>query len=234
VVGDRLRLSITTVNAIGALLRVAGLSNTALGRITDSHAPDPVLLYVDGFDPSTQRYQYRVNQQFGEARNHGMRGRRFSAPFQIQLRADYHFGGGRHPSLAQNLGLVAGKGEPPLDREQVKAQLALLTSNPLAQLLALRDSLLLTESQIQGIEQLSAGFQRQADSALTPLTDYIVDHQKGVQDEELGKRLTALHTRVRELMVSALRQAGQLLTEVQRRQLPDYLRDAAAAGDGPT
>jgi hypothetical protein len=234
VVGDRLRLSITTVNAIGALLRVAGLSNTALGRMTDSHAPDPILLYVDGFDPNTQRYQYRVNQQFGEARNHGMRGRRFSAPFQVQLRADYHFGGGRHPSLAQNLGLVAGKGEPPLDREQVKAQLALLTSNPLVQLLALRDSLLLTESQIREIQRLSAAFQRQADSALTPLTTYIVNHQKGVEDEELGKRLTALHTRVRELMVSALKQAGQILSEAQRARLPDYLREAAGDGGGQT
>jgi hypothetical protein len=229
--GDRLRLSVNTVNAMGALLRVAGLSNTALGRLTGSYSPDPVLLYVDGFDPTTRRYRYRVNQQFGEARTHGMRGHRFSAPFQVQLRAEYHFGGGRRQTLAQNLGLVASDGEPPLGAEQVKEQLKLLTNNPLVQLLALRDSLLLTERQIQGIERLSATFDQQADSTLTPLAQYIVDQGKDVRDEELGKRLSELHQRVRELMLSVLKQAGALLTDEQKRQLPDYLREAA--GDVP-
>ena len=231
-VGDRLRLSLTTVNAMGALLRVFGLSGTALGRAAEGYAADPVLLYIDGFDPATQSYQYRVNQQFGEARDRTTGGRRFSAPFQVQLRADLFFGGPERQSLAQELGLVAKSGDQPLKPAQVQARLRSLTSNPLMQMLALRDSLLLTERQIHDIQQLSIGFQTNADSTLAPLTEYLVKHGKKVNDDELGKRLADVQGRVRDLMLTALKHASDLLTETQKRRLPEYLRDATEAATG--
>ncbi|HET7563910.1 MAG TPA: hypothetical protein VFJ96_02865, partial [Gemmatimonadaceae bacterium] len=229
-VGDRLHLSLTTVNAMGALLRVFGLSGTALGRATAGYGTDPVLLYVAGFDPTTQRYEYRVNQQFGEARDRTMGGRSFSAPFQVQLRADFFFGGPSRHSLAQELGLVAKDGEKALKPEQVKARLRSLTSNPLAQLLMLRDSLLLTEKQIQDIQQLSNGFEAHADSTLTPLAQYLAEHGKRVSDDDLGKRLALVQARVRDLMLVVLKEASDLLTSTQKERLPEFLRDALAAG----
>ncbi|HEX6965174.1 MAG TPA: carboxypeptidase regulatory-like domain-containing protein [Gemmatimonadaceae bacterium] len=229
-VGDRLHLSLNTVNAMGALLRVLGLSGTALGRAAAGDGADPVLLYVDGFDPATRRYQYRVNQQFGETRDRTVGGRRFSAPFQVQLRAELFFGGPSHSSLAQELGLVAKDGEKPLTSEQVKARLRSLTSNPLAQLLMLRDSLLLTAKQIQDIQQLSNGFEAHADSTLTPLARYLAEHGKHVNDDDLGKRLASVQSRVRDLMLDALREASELLMPTQKERLPEYLRDALAAG----
>src|SRR2546430_1574156 len=79
----RLTLSVLTVNLMGGLDEwLHGARN--LHGWGYASAPDPVLLYVRGFDPATARFRYAVNGRFGasSAGNGGV-----TVPFQIGLLA---------------------------------------------------------------------------------------------------------------------------------------------------
>lgn len=218
VLDDRLRLTLTTRNAMGALLRVAGLSNTALARATRRSSPDPTLLYVDGFDAGPRRFRYRVNQQFGDERD-----RRFAAPFQVQVGLEYRFGGPPRRSLARRLGLTS-RGRTPASREAVRQRLRRLTDNPLARIVAMRDTLGLTDEQLAHIRTLADTLQHRADSVLAPLVDYVVEHGDA-NDRELQERLGAVAPALRALMRAAVQRASGVLTAAQRAKLPPYMRE---------
>ncbi len=84
----RLTVSLSTVNLLGGLDELlhgsAGLRGWGL-----SGAPDPVLLYVRGFDAGVPAYSYAVNERFG-ARRSGTLG--VVAPFQIAFQAHLALG----------------------------------------------------------------------------------------------------------------------------------------------
>src|SRR5256885_6281583 len=88
-------------------------------------APDPVLLYVRGFDPATARFRYAVNGRFGasSAGNGGV-----TVPFQIGLLARLTLGPNRmrHPLRASDrrpppgaarAAATPGSGSPPPARQ---------------------------------------------------------------------------------------------------------------------
>ena len=232
--GDRLRFSVTTVNAMGALLRLFGLEDTQFGSMTASARDfDRTLLYVDGFDPATKKYEYRVNQLFGElgSRRGGVRRSRFRNPFQVQLGVSYHFGGPPRRTLARSLGLVSeDKKAAPLTEQEVRARLERLTRNPVDAIVALRDSLLLTENQLARIRKLSGEFDAQADSMLAPLVRYVIDHGRKTEDDELQKRIGKVMPEMAKLMSSTLQRAGEVLTAEQRERLPRHLRASLSRG----
>src|SRR5438094_1800401 len=87
----RLTLSVLTVNLMGGLDEwLHGAGN--LRGWGYASAPDPVLLYVRGFDPATARFRYAVNGRFGasSAGNGGV-----TVPFQIGLQARLTMGPNR-------------------------------------------------------------------------------------------------------------------------------------------
>src|SRR5437016_11416038 len=81
--GRRLTVSLFTVNLLGGLDQWlhGGANLHGWGFAT---APDPVLLYVRGFDPVAQRFSYNVNGRFGATAgaNGGV-----TVPFQIAIQA---------------------------------------------------------------------------------------------------------------------------------------------------
>ena len=84
----RLTLSVTAVNTMAgldaALHGVDHLRGWGQYARTDEH-----LLFVDGFDPSTQQFRYQVNQHFGSS---SLSQSPFRTPFLLQLQARYAFG----------------------------------------------------------------------------------------------------------------------------------------------
>jgi hypothetical protein len=232
--GDRLHLSVTTTNAMGALLRLVGLENTSLARLTGSNVmTDPTLLYVDGFDPATRQFRYRVNQQFGEGRPQRIRASRFSGAFQVQIGGELVLGGPPHRSMAQQLGLVStDKKAPPPAPDEIRARLRSLTMNPVTLLLQLRDSLLLSEVQIEALETAEAAFTAQMDSLMAPIVQYVVDHGERSKDKEFQKRIGKVQSKVYPLMLEALRRAMAGLKPEQRDRLPPYLRSLAEPEGG--
>src|SRR5436190_2133544 len=117
-------------------------------------APDPVLLYVRGFDPATARFRYAVNGRFGasSAGNGGV-----TVPFQIGLQARLTLGPNRmrdrlraldHRATAGPDGAAAtlDSGSPAPARQPL--------ANPIARIMSFRDSLGLSAEQVAALNAI--------------------------------------------------------------------------------
>jgi len=225
---DRLNFSVKADNIVGALLRLVGLEvPSGWGR--NQSAPEQTLLQVEGFDSVAQAFRYRVNQQFGDvtARSRTQRNRLGGGAFRVQLGGELKFGGPSQRSMAERLGFVSRRGEPAMTVDQAKERLRQQTSDPLAPLLAKRDSLALTAEQLAQLDTIRTVFQQRADSASAPLAEYIVNQGQRLRDSELQSRLTKLFPEMRALMRDALVRGLAVLTEEQRARVPELVRSAS-------
>jgi hypothetical protein len=220
---NRLTFSIVTQNMMSVFARAFGMSNTLLSR--NYSMPDATLFYVDGFDPTTRQFKYRVNQQFGTTQETRFRRRSNYPPFQIGLRARLELGGTPYRSFAQGLGLVPTGKEPPLSREQIRERLLQrLMSNPIDQILAAKDTLLLTEEQVKKMTARSQQFVAQADSLMDPVEDYVLEKGKKAKDAELMKRIGKIQPKVIEAMMETVKDVAEILSEEQVGKLPPLLQ----------
>jgi len=217
---DRVRFRLVTQNALSAVTRILGLENTFLGR-SSYVTPDPTLLYVTGFDATNQRYTYRVNQQFGDTRSQqGVQARNILPPFQVNLVGDVAFGGEPRRSFGQALGLVPIKKDSMFTREQIVQRLHELNANPADMILAMSDSLLLTEKQVADIKQASASFMTKFDDLMSPVADYVEAKGRKADDRELMKRIGKAQGEVQAAMLAELKRMADSLTDQQRQRLP--------------
>ncbi len=215
---NRLSFSFTTQNMMSVLGRTLGLSNSLLSR--SYSMPDPTLFYVDGFDPVSQQFKYRVNQQFGTSQDRS-RSRRVYPPFQIGLRARLELGGPPQRTFAQGLGLVPVGKDQELTREEVRtALLKRLMSNPVEMVLAAKDTLLLTEQQVSQVEQAGKDFVAKADSLLDPVENYVVERGRKTEDRELMKRIGKVQPKMQAAMFDTISEVAKFLTEEQIGRLP--------------
>src|SRR5207245_2676707 len=87
----RLTMSLLTVNLLGGVDKwLHGAAN--LRGWGYAAAPDPVLLYVRGFDPATEQFRYAVNGRFGATASASGG---ITVPFQIALQGRLGSGRGR-------------------------------------------------------------------------------------------------------------------------------------------
>ena len=118
--------------------------------------PNPTLLFVSGFDPTTQQFEYTVNERFGVSDPRAIASR---APFQLTITGVYRFGPDRRRDVVDRLRGIrpaSSQGDPrgtrgaaaQLTATSFRDRLNALVMNPSAVALALRDSLSLTEDQI--------------------------------------------------------------------------------------
>lgn len=226
----RLTVSVLTVNFLGGLdnlLHGAGSLN-GWGAAT---APDPVLLYVRGFDPATQEFQYTVNGRFGStiSANNGI-----IAPFQIGFQAHFTIGpdpvrnrlrsafGSRRgggPGAPGGEGAEAGAGAA-----DFAARFARVLPNPVTAILALKDSLQLTDDQETHLKAIADSLDAQ---------NQILSDSVRAQIERAGDRPdpTVLFARLRpklsqgrEQSRRALESAHETLTKDQWAKLPETIR----------
>jgi len=224
---DRFKLSMSTMNSTTVIARVLGLQNSSLVRATQYMPLDPTLLYVTGFDPATQQFKYRVNQQFGDnyRRAAGPGGRVARPPFQVFFKGELQLGGPPRRSLAQGLGLVAlERHDQDIPLDSVKLRLKKLTQNPVEQLLAMKDSLLLTEQQVANIKQAGVRFDASIDSLVQPVADYVAAHGRKTDDQQLQKRMDKIQEDMRDRIAAAVRDATSSLTDDQKKKLPEMFR----------
>jgi hypothetical protein len=227
--GDRLRLTTNMVNASGALVRLFGLQDTPLGQYSAQVRPDARLLYVTGFNPTTQQFQYRVNQLFGSPLGYGSN-RTKSAPFQMQVGLEFKLGGPPTSPMARGLGLMPDKGESRLSPDDVRSRLAKLSRDPVAPILARKDTLRLTPDQVTQMESIANDFHRTADSLLSPIVAYVVKKGKKVADTDLSPKLAKAQPLIAKAMAAATAKANDLLTPTQKLLMP---ASAPATGAPP-
>jgi len=218
---DRIKVNLETRNVLSAVARVVGLDNTILTK--QPIPPDQTLLYVDGFDPTTQRFKYRVNQQFGTAPKYNTRGQTFQ-PFQVILRASAEVGGEARRPFVQVLGLVPLRRDSVLSAAELHDRLRRLASNPIDPILAMRDSLLLTEKQVADIQQANNAFLIRFDSLMKPVAEYVEEKGQKAEDRELFKRVGKAQAQVQAAMIDAIERVNETLNDDQRSKLPAHIQ----------
>ena len=251
----RLTLTLDTRNMLTGLDQLVNGSSGMKGWGAGQRA-DATLLEVKGFDPATNSFLYQVNEGFGQAR----RGpNSFRSPFSITLSGRIAVGG--QPQMS-NRGFgtrgMAGRGDfggrmgarirdgggfgpPGMDMgallrgtADVDSILAGVLANPVKQVLALRDSIVMTAEQHGKIQQISDTLDAQLARRrvqLEPALQQVVSTAGGGRSPQQIQE--QLQLQIQPHVTGARREAAEAMTEVQReltadqwQALPASLRSA--------
>ncbi|HEY7567102.1 MAG TPA: carboxypeptidase regulatory-like domain-containing protein [Gemmatimonadaceae bacterium] len=214
----RLAVSVVTVNALGGLDELLHGSNNLHGW-GQFRGQDNTLLYVRGFDATTQSYRYEVNERFGAARN-GANGIRL--PFQLGINARFTLGPDRMRQMLQAMrggmgggqagrgpaggfgGGQAGRGAGPGGFAEMAA-----SANPVNAVIQLKDSLGLNEEQIAKLKPLS-------DSLAARNTALGAEMRKVMADAGANPDMGALFGRIRPVMEKLQKQNGEAMKDVEK------------------
>ena len=220
-IGRRLTMMISFINPLAGADRLLHGTNGLRGWGQPSR-PDATLLTVRGFDPVEVRYQYEVNERFGDSR--GAR-TALRNPFQIGIQARLQIGPDRQRErLLGGLAALGRRGEAgALDARTIVERVA---PDPVFPILERRDSLGLSQEQLLALRAIG--------DSLSVVVDTVVASVQATLDSAtaaggtLATAFPAIQPRlqeVREKYLSALRAAEQVLTREQWERLPVRLRN---------
>jgi Carboxypeptidase regulatory-like domain/LTXXQ motif family protein len=236
----RMTIMVSTVNLL------AGIDEAVHGD-NDLHGwggvtrPDPTLLFVRGFDPVSQRFIYEVNQRFGSTRGTS---NAFRVPFQLAVQARYVigpdqsaerlrglFGAGGGRGGGRNGGGAPGEGAA-ANSDDLADRLQRVLPNPAAQLLELKDSLALTDSQVVKLTALrdstAATYAVVADSIRAAMA-------KAGPNADPARLFAVMRpqlTKGRALSKQVLEQAQAILTPEQWAKVPERIKAPGGARRG--
>jgi hypothetical protein len=218
---QRATLSFNLSNPLGAAdLLLHGSSS--LHGWGQPASPDQSLLYVRGFDASSGRYLYEVNQRFG-ATLPALSAFRLPVTLTAMLRFDV--GPTRE---RQSLTMQLDRGRRTDGQKMPEQFLRLMYGtggfpNPMAQILRQQDSLHLTSQQADSIASLNRWYSVRVDSIWTPVAKYLSDlpsqyDQGAAYDRYLSARRASV-----DLLVELAPRVKQILTAEQLRKLPPFI-----------
>lgn len=230
----RLMVSITTQNLLGGIDQALhGLNNLHGWGV--ARGQDNTLLYVRGFDPTTNRYIYQVNERFGASRA-GANG--VQVPFQIGIQARYTMGPDRVRNAIDAVrgaafgrggrgGRAGGAGGGPGGFAT-----ALATFNPVASIIELKDSLQLSDDQVGKLQVI-------ADSLNAKNASLAAEVRKDVESAGANPDMAALQAKMRPSLTKlqknqqdALKEAQVVLTTAQWDKVPNRIRNGRGGGPG--
>ncbi len=215
---QRATLSFAISNPLGAADLLLH-SNDKLRGWGQMAIPDASLLYVRGFDPTTQKYRYDVNQRFGATNPQFTP---FRMPVTVTAMLRFDIGPTRErQSLTQQLNVGRTTDGNKLPEGVLKA---IYGSggfvNPLATILRQTDTLQLTVPQADSIATLNRWYLIRADSIWSPIAKMLsqlptnYDHDKAYGAYREGRRATI------DLLQKVAASVRGLLTPEQKRKLP--------------
>jgi hypothetical protein len=217
---QRANVQFSVSNPIGA----ADLAVNGSGHLKgwgQSVSPDPSLLYVRGFDPTTGRFKYEVNQRFGATRPDLVILRQ---PVVLTTSMKLDFGAMRErQTLAQQLGIgrtLPGSRYP----EQLFRSVGVNSvSNPMGVILRQQDSLHLTAMQADSIAAMNRRYNYRSDSLWAPVSRYFVSlPEKYREDDAFDRYRQARHAQI-DMLMKIVPVLNNLLTPEQRRKLPQLV-----------
>ncbi|HMA03640.1 MAG TPA: hypothetical protein VKP02_14830, partial [Gemmatimonadaceae bacterium] len=239
----RMTIMLSTVNMLAGLDELLH-GNDDLHGWGGSTRPDPTLLFVRGFDPATQSFSYAVNQRFGSTRGSA---NAFRVPFQLALQARYVIGPDQNAERMRALlggggrggrNAVGNPGEgAAANSEDLADRLQRFLPNPASQILELKDSLALTDSQVVRLTALrdstTASYAAIADSIRAAVS-------KAGSSADPARLFAAMRPHLakgRAISRGVLQQAQSILTPEQWAKVPERIRAPGAGrrgfGNGP-
>ena len=171
--GKRLAwIHVNFTNVLGGIDQILHGSSRLHGWGTQP-MPDPVLYNVRGFDPTSRRFAYAVNQRFG---NTNPSQSTLRAPFMLTLDVRLYLG---RDVMQQQVERFLRPGRsgfpgPRLTVDDLKRRYERNISDPYAEILAETDSLLLSPVQESALRQAQTKYRIRIDSVWTALGEYLV------------------------------------------------------------
>jgi len=229
----RLTISLVTVNLLGGLDEwLHGTAN--LHGWGFSAAPDPVLLYVRGFDPTSESFRYAVNQRFGAiaGANGGV-----TVPFQLGIQAHLAVGPDRTRDRLRSAfgGGRGGRGGllgTDSSGAAFAARFAQILPNPISVIVGLKDTLELADSQVTALKAIADSL----DAKNAAVRDSLqADVRRGGDRPDPGILFARMRPRLqtgRENIRKALERARAALTPEQWKRLPEALKSPGFGGPG--
>ncbi len=236
----RLTLSVIAVNSLAGADQL--LHGNALRGWGQPNRPDPTLLYVRGFDPVSERYLYQVNERFG---NTTASRQVFRVPFQLALQGRFTIGPDRTRERLQGLFGAGGRrgGEGGEGRAgaggagatggDMSARLERLMPNPIGQIIALKDSLQLSESQLSALQLVADTLKARTDSLGATIRAMVEKAGKNPDPGFLFSTLRPKLTEGRNNLQQSLKAAQKILSPEQWAKVPATVKNPLARFGGP-
>jgi hypothetical protein len=215
---QRLNVSLYINNALGAADALLHGESTRRGW-GQSVSPDPTLLFVRGFDPSTRRFIYEVNPRFGST-NPRETVSRNPVVVTAQFRIDIGFTRERQ-LLTQSLDRGRSRpGTRSTDGDIRGMSVALIPQNPMALIMREADTLALTRTQADSISALNRTYALALDSIWMPVARALA----ALPDEYDRSSAYSQYRAAREATIDVLIRLSPsvrgLLSAEQLRRLP--------------
>ncbi len=217
---QRANISFSISNPIGAADLLVNGSGNIKGWGMNVF-PDPSLLYVRGFDPSTNRYKYEVNQRFGATRPQFMTLR---TPVVLTLSMRFDLGAMREE---QQLGQYISQGRTQPGQRMSEQIVRIVTtnnlSNPMSTILRQQDSLRLTVLQADSVAAMNRRYQFRTDSIWTPVVRYLAALPSEYSEGEAFSRYLGARRAQVELLMKIGPTISALLSAEQKRKIPAFV-----------
>jgi hypothetical protein len=184
---------------------------------------DPTLLYVRGFDATTNTFKYDVNPRFGDNRqsNAGIRN-----PFRVSIDVSYDVGPERERQQL-NLSLRQGRRgdltQQKMSEQQLYQRYSNTVQNPFDLMLRQMDTLQLTTDQADSLASLNRIYSRFRDETWRPVARYLAGLPDDYDLAEAWTKVKAAQNAVLEKMVVLGPAAKKLLTREQLNRLPVFI-----------
>ena len=243
----RLAVSVLTVNTLGGLDQLLHGSDNLRGW-GQFRGTDNTLLYVRGFDPVAKAYTYEVNERFG-ANRAGQNG--ITVPFQLGIQARYTLGPDRFRDMIRGMisGTGGGQGGGPQGPRGQQfggggpggpgggggggGLMGGLNLNPVATIMALKDSIALTQEQMDKLKPLS-------DSVAAKNALLVGEFQKLTKDAGANPDMGALFGKLRPRLEAQGKERAEMLKAVQAiltaeqwEKVPERVRNPPQGFGGP-
>jgi hypothetical protein len=220
---NRAQIQFSLSNPLGAADLLVNGSNNLRGW-GQSNSPDQALLYVKGFDASTQRFKYEVNQRFGATRPAFVALR---SPVILTMAMRFDIGPTRErQNLMQQLS--NGRSVPGTKYPETLFRSAGTTAipNTMATILRQQDTLKLTAMQADSMATMNRLYTIAADSIWAPVAKMLTElPEKFNEEQAYDEYIRARHATV-DLMMYFAPKVNALLTPTQRRKLPAGLSNS--------
>ena len=226
----RLTISVSTMNMLTGLDQLLH-GNDRLHGWGQPSFPDRTLLYVRGFDPATNTYQYQVNEHFGAT--NGTRNA-FRVPFQLAIQARLTLG---TDPARQQFNNVVGRGQGGrMNPEALKARMTRLVPNTFLDIIAINDSakLDLTPDQLAKLQAAGDSLKIRSDSLIDKVANILGDTTVRNPDPmTVFAKVQPSIAEGRKMASQAINDAKAILTPEQWAKVPDSIKTPGLRrGDG--
>ncbi|MEO7455840.1 MAG: carboxypeptidase-like regulatory domain-containing protein [Gemmatimonadaceae bacterium] len=213
---QRLTLSVQALNTTAALDQAIHGAAQVRGW-GQSAFPDRTLLFARGFDPSTQRFSYQVNEHFGTQRGAASA---FRNPFSLLLQARIAIGTdpAANPFASQD-----GKG---VSVEEWRGRIAPQVPNPLKLLLEQADSLglALSAKQVANLTARNGAFTNDVNEVITEMATILSNAGPRPDPGSISPKLQAKNERLKTIFQQVVDAIRAELTADQWGKLPERIR----------